>query len=270
MKQILVNTFGRLGNQFFQIWPVMYIAKNLGCNYENVIIHHGNGKGKFIPFFGHVQDKIQRYDTENITQFPHISKAQDIEDFISSMKDKESFTIFKHGGQELESADLVYTYEKFIRELYPMPKLENIKRIAVYIRLDDLSYITERYIHRYCQYINTIINEHNDLDVYLVYSPNSPKNVVNFATSNLCKQVYLQSSNDYMTDFDFLRSSSIMVSTASTFSWWAAFFNTDMDIFYVYRDKDVTNNQMTMFDNKYPKNWVLSEINGLNKKYSYN
>ena len=43
-----------------------------------------------------------------------------------------------------------------------------------------------------------------------------------------------------------------------------------MDIFYVYRDKDVTNNQMTMFDNKYPKNWVLSEINGLNKKYSYN
>ena len=30
-----------------------------------------------------------------------------------------------------------------------MPKLENIKRIAVYIRLDDLSYITERYIHRY-------------------------------------------------------------------------------------------------------------------------
>lgn len=129
-------------------------------------------------------------------------------------------------AKQLESYNLMRPYIDYIRNLYHriLPKID---RIAIHMRFGDLAHVNGKLNETYIRFACDVVSRNPSKPVLIVSedSSNQWTRDMQMAIAKQCHtmvEIKHTQSGSYQEDSDCLSSSTILVVTNSTFSWWAA------------------------------------------------
>lgn len=242
MKTLYQKILGRTGNQLFQLWIGEYLRQKLQCNLVLYQVFDA-----FIPF-------LQQYKSSRspVPDEAYTDVNGDIENVVLSRDDNTYIEGY------FEDAALVFRHRQFIENIYQFDtSMHPYKKcISVHLRLNDLWDRYINYMDDYIAYINGIVERYPDYPIYIVTS-DGYSHLTQYTQYKLVRPSVVVSS-DHMHDFLFLLTSSVIVSASTSYTWWAAFLNKDLDKYYVYfTDKMKIHNDKVMYNEQVtPSNWI--------------
>ena len=209
------------------MWIASYIADGLGYKLEILTKRNPNQ----TPFFTQNNSTDIIHPVKSILLPSKLTKEW-LDPYISFLKENTE-NISLHIIEDFhEDSELVFSYKEYIKSIYTFPILSGNSRITIHARLDDLARFYINYYESYARYINTILDKYPSLPVYIV-TANGDHNLIKKTQSILSRNSTVVSGN-HLDDFDFLRSSTIIISASTTFAWWAYFFNSSLEKYYVF------------------------------------
>lgn len=256
---VYVQFAGRRGNQFFQYWVGRYIADALGWPLK-----------VFSADERHIYLNSSDYPNirwDAIEYIPNISTVQeetgpyllDIEQVIRTHKDTKQPV---HIAKYLENIRLVSEYEEYIRNLYTRPVAKK-DRIVIHMRFGDLAHKNVALNPEYIAYATNIVQRHKKEVLIISEEPNHACAIqMHIAIQALGVPVLLKPRAPIQQDIDDIASSTVIIMTNSTFSWWPAYLSEHAEEVNVFlHDKqfcsDCRGNYLFL-PNHLPKHWNLS------------
>jgi hypothetical protein len=247
-----------LGNNLFQYWVAQYIADQLEwpiklqCDCpENDYLSTDvfpNIRATREP----VDNNRCKFDQEH-----HGEYFIDIDALIAEHRRTQEPV---HISKYLECFDIFENREDYIKQLYArrvaLPKHD---RVAIHLRLGDLSSYYVPLMNEYIDYVVGVVNRHKKDVLIVSEDPGHP------CTQNLYRAIHsrcpsalsvtCKPSSPPMSDFDDLASSTVLVMGNSTFSWWAAYLNEHVEEVnvFLHPDQPFFNIRRSLFTPKLPK-----------------
>lgn len=208
---------GGLGNQLFQIAAGLSLSKDIGCDFrliknQHELPHQGNRIEKYYEnIFKNIKFvepseltnfKIYREPSFEFRQLPKVSNLI-LDGYFQSEK------YFKHN-------------EEYIRDMINFPKYEPTQNtVSMHLRQGDYrNNLNFHYIQR-LDYYKQALNLMKDYKKILAFSDSDLPKDFQFDNLEIVKK-----SND-LEEFSVMCSCQHNIISNSTFSWWAAWVNTD-------------------------------------------
>lgn len=267
-----IGHFGRLGNQLFQFSSTFGIAKKLGYEVafpkENVehgsVEHFKDGVTRTVVFDlpkafeipEHLLKENIKLDKQRKERFFHFDENLfAIEDNVDIEGYMQTDRYFSHCETELRS---ILTFKKEIRQTAEklFPKVMG-KTISIHVRLGD--YVNLQAFHPVCEpdyYLKAAETFQNEHPYFIIFSDDTDH----------CKKIYEESENvlyidnkDPYVDLCLMSMCDHNIIANSSFSWWAAWLNTNQDKTVIAPKKWFGPAYEGINDTKdlIPKNWKL-------------
>ena len=167
-------------------------------------------------------------------------------------------------NQYLEEASLVTTHADFIRELYrEVPPCDTVKQqIAVHVRLGDLATHFGQFMNEYIAFVRDVIGRHPELPVVII-TDDEHNALIQTVCDGLDPVSVRVQHQDWLADYEDFGRSSVVVTTNSTFTWWATWLSPCLEHKYVFlaTAMEPVHNTDGLYRSGVPDTWHVYEQN---------
>ncbi len=245
---IFLDIRGRFGNQLTQYWLGRYLA-DLWNVPLSVSIPDSTALARFL------------YPVKlSIISFDDVLKKSQSMLNLSSISSPDKLAnpgCDCYIQQFNENSALICPFQTYIQSIYPISWAPRIDQIAIHVRLGDLTHQYVKYESNYINLVKNVCQSYSTIPA-VIYTDEPNHLAVN--RMKTATRASVRNSPDELTDFHELVHSAILISSSSTFIWWAAFLNPYLIAYHVYLPECMlaTRDHRQLYNQDYlPKTWHI-------------
>jgi len=271
---ISCDFFGGLGNNLFQLATVYSVHKKYG--FDLVIPSHTDrgdihkyGQSNELEFFNLFDNEFNYQNNLDLKRYRHNDTGGS--DFSYSPIPISDNTIY-HGYFQSEKYFLDVDIKKeFILKKSNIDKIKNQysnffnkKNISLHYRLGGDRTTPDKQIYHknvsvdFYEKSIDLIGDYNEDDYnILVFTDNQP--MAKKLLSNFSKNIiFIDNNNDNVLDFTFMSLCDVNIVSNSTFSWWSAYLNQNINSKVIVTESEWVGPGFKYFNLKdtFPKSWI--------------
>lgn len=250
----------------FQYWVGKFLADSLSRPLYTKLVWGDYLTSKNRPRIGFITDKSltsTSAPTSYVTITTPASLDAVLRDYaINGPKANHKMLII---NQYLEEAALVTAHADFVRDLYREvpPCLTTKRQIAVHVRLGDLATYFEQFVEAYIEFTKNVIERHPGLPVVII-TDDERHILIQTVCDGLAPTNVRVQHQDWLSDYEDFGRSSVVVTTNSTFTWWAAWLSPCLEHKYVFlaTAMEPVHNTDGLYRSGTPETWHVYEQSG--------
>lgn len=268
-KFITCNYLGRLGNILFQISTVFAIAKQTNRVPCFSILHKNENKNNVeISYRNNLLKNIRRIDTDNIewqniheTHFNYQEICiQDDENNIKLNGFFQSYKYFDSIKEDIRNL-LYLKSKKADLVLKNIHSLFNDNTVSIHVRRGDYLKYPDVHHNLTMNYYEKSIQRLDFNSTFVIFSDDI-KWCMKEKTFNKLSHAYFVDDLDDFESFILMMNCKHQIIANSSFSWWAAYLNTNLSKEIIYPSKWFSfKGPYVNFDDLIPKEWIKMDDN---------